>query len=244
MIRAATGSGSRSFERRLSGNNADTMGLVLPLVTGVVLAGAGAWIWSALIVHLNVEIGWLAIGIGAVVGIGIGVTNRSLPNGAAALLAAGLSLGSIGLGKYWSVTTMIENAKTEFHIGDMLKMDMEQMLISDMADMMLTQQGDTATMKRVENQVNQHVERGDFTFQVASFYPEQVWTDAEIAWYEIDDDERKQAISEREDAVRMAFEGMEEMAYNASWSEMFSFFDLLWAFLAVSTAFRLGGRNE
>ncbi len=90
---------------------------VLGVVGAVIAALVGALVWAAISYYANYEVGWIAWGIGGLVGGAVVlVGGRGIPM---AVLAAVLALASIVGGKWlaveWSLDSFIEETSTEIH---------------------------------------------------------------------------------------------------------------------------------
>ena len=83
------------FEQRLAAEQ----NLGLGVAAGMIAAGIGAAVWAAITFFTGYQIGWMAIGVGLLVGYAVSVYGKGLSNLygiAAALLAlAGCALGNV-----------------------------------------------------------------------------------------------------------------------------------------------------
>jgi hypothetical protein len=73
--------------------------LSLGIVTGLLAAVVGAMLWAAITVLTNAQIGWMAVGVAALVGVVVRTLGRGLDR-SFGWLGAGLSLFSCILGNY------------------------------------------------------------------------------------------------------------------------------------------------
>lgn len=78
------------------------------LVVGVVAAALGAAAWAAVAYFVLVEISWLALGIGAMVGYGVGRYSPGVPGFVRGAIAVLLAVGSIVGGKYLSARLYLD----------------------------------------------------------------------------------------------------------------------------------------
>lgn len=82
---------------------------ILPLLGAIIGGLIGAGVWALISYQFNVEIGWIAIGVGVLCGIGAamgaGGEGGVITGGMAALVA----LGSISLGKYAAVNWAVDD---------------------------------------------------------------------------------------------------------------------------------------
>lgn len=86
---------------------------ILPVLGAVIGGLIGAGVWAFISYQFNIEIGWIAIGVGALCGlggaIGAGGEGGAITGGMAALVA----MGAISMGKYAAVTWQVDD-----YLGD------------------------------------------------------------------------------------------------------------------------------
>ena len=82
---------------------------ILPVLGAVIGGLIGAGVWAFIAYQFNVEIGWIAVGVGALCGlgasIGAGGEGGAVTGGMAALVA----MGAISMGKYAAVTWSVDD---------------------------------------------------------------------------------------------------------------------------------------
>jgi hypothetical protein len=190
------------------------------IVGAAIGALLGALIWAAVAYFTNFEVGWIAWGVGVLAGLGAKLGADGQGGKELGVAAAGIALAGIALGKFAAVSIAVSGALSEGVP--------EEVLISYVADAVaeesLAQGGELAWPVR-ETEVPDRKEH----------YPAGIWSEAERRWGETPEEER-QAFRAGIDAGFREHAG--EMR-TAGFLHSFSPMDLLFAFLAVSSAFKI-----
>ena len=84
----------------------DEQNLAMGIGAGVVAALAGAGIWAVVTVVTNFQIGWMAVGVGFLVGIAVRTFGKGIDK-AFGIIGAALALLGCGLGNLFAVCGMI-----------------------------------------------------------------------------------------------------------------------------------------
>ncbi len=222
------------------------MNLLKMAIGGAVAGLIGAAIWAAIGYFSGLEIGWIAWGIGMLVGIGVRVVGsqevaafdkvqkrmvRSTEGAAgpvAGMVAAVLAVVSVLAGKYALVHLFLSAPATS--IEDYLEDDT---MISSIADQIVIdhESGGRPVSWPAGVTAEEVYERAD--------YPPEIWTEAESRWNAIPPEEKENLKKAQAELIGAAFENMEG-AQSSMFLASFGAFDLLWFGLAAVTAFRLG----
>lgn len=142
------------------------------ILGGLIGGAVGAAIWAAIGYFTGYEVGWIAWGIGALVGFGVTVGNRGRGGIAAGGTAAILALTSV-LAAKWIVV--------QAQMNQMLGGD--ELVVSYFADVILwetEEQGHELTMPDP-----------DAARSIADYYPAEVWQHAERQWAARDEAEKE-----------------------------------------------------
>jgi hypothetical protein len=222
------------------------MNLLKMAIGGAVAGLIGAAIWAAIGYFTGLEIGWIAWGIGMLVGIGVRLvgsqeiayfdkTQRRMVRsrvGAegplAGMVAAVLAVVSVLAGKYALVHLFLSAPAAS--LEDYLEDDT---MISSIADEVVVEfesQGRAVSWPAGVNPEEAY-ERAD--------YPPEIWTEAESRWNALPEEERANLKKAQAELIGMALGNMEG-AKSAVFLSSFGVFDLLWFGLAAVTAFKLG----
>lgn len=206
-------------------------------VCACVAAMVGALIWGLISWSTNFEIGYIAWGIGLLVGLAAAFCGSR--GSASGVACAALAILSIGAGKYLAVAWSVSDTTRE--ISSLIRDSYSQELFAEL-------QADAAEFKKVRNEEQyakfmtvrgfsegqptedelrefkdltvpmlQQIERGELSFEA--------WRTAGMQAAETDLTELKRS------SMSLLFESL-----NA--------FDLLWALLGISTAYKVGSGSD
>ena len=209
------------------------------VVLGALAGLVGASVWAGIALFTGYEVGWIAWGIGALVGVAVRFASKreATYTGDAAedaireieaasdqmgpgVVAAAIAIVSVLVGKYVAVMLLIGSlSATDFD---------DEVLISYVADEVVRQYV-------AEGRAVNWPEDVDPQFAAAEAdYPPDVWAEASQRWEEMSEDERAQF--EENTAAMVA--AMIEQNRAGAWLATFSPIDLLWFGLAAWTAFK------
>lgn len=193
------------------------------LICGMIAGAIGAAVWAAIAYFGNLEIGWIAWGIGALVGLAVSFGSRErglLP----AMIAVIITFASLCAGKYATVALLVnDQMNIEFT---------EEFYVSSFAfGIAYTQQeqGETVTLA------------GGKSIDEAEFadLPQEIRNQAQAQWDSMTADEREQLFDEVEKNNRgIANQFKNQAAFNG-FLNSFSLYDLLFFGLGLFTAGRL-----
>ena len=220
------------------------MGTPMGIAAGLLAGLVGAAAWAAIAYYANLEIGYLAWGIGGLVGFatasGAGKSGPVL--GGIAVL---ITIASICGGKYATVETGIQSSLTEIQ-ADFEKQLAEgftdEILVSCLADGLVTQE--TANGNSVD--WPEGVDPSEAS--EPADYPRVILRDAQAKWDGMDADAHAEYHTEIENSTRKNFEayliGATQEARSEGFFATFSMFDLLFFGLGVATAWGIAGSAE
>ena len=209
------------------------------VVGGVVGGVIGAGIWAGISYFTGIEIGWVAWGVGGLVGLGCSWGSRG---GGAVLgcMAVVITLLAIAGGKYAAVHLMIRNevgSEQEFLQSTLATLQDDEVVVSYMADEIIEAmevQGQTIEWP-AGTDPNEASGESD--------YPPAVWSQASTRWEQMSaqerDEYREQLAGQIRVGVRAFFSDVSSRGFLASFGAM----DLLFFALAVVTAFRIAARG-
>jgi len=192
------------------------------IVCGVIAAVIGAVVWAAVAFYANVEIGYLAWGIGLLVGLGVSLGSRTGGVGAA-LVAVVLTALSILGGKYVGVRMAVERgfqeAMEEFQVDDdFIVMGFAANAVADAE----------AAGKRFKFRNGANSE----TASSLEDYPQEIVEQAKAEFGSLTEQEQREAIEVADNYMQEALAGGVNEGFMAS----FSPFDLLFFGLGIFTA--------
>jgi hypothetical protein len=199
---------------------------VIPaIITGAVAAVVGGAVWAAIVAFANLEVGWVAWGIGLLVGIAMAAVTQTRGRGMA-MLAAGLAAVGLVAGK-----SMIVMFATEPALADEIEADGEWLMQAAAFEL----QASEALPADVQQQYDALAE--DDTL------PDALWEDmlkaGESYLASVDTQERDRIAA---DYASYLLSGID---FGTRFSLQLSLWDLLWFGLAITTAWKImAGKAE
>ena len=195
------------------------------IICGAIAAVIGAVAWAAIAYYANVEIGYLAWGIGLLVGLGVSFGSRSGGIGAA-VIAVILTVASILGGKYAAV----EMAVLEFDASiPEFQMDDDQLKLELAYEFADQAEADGEKLEFRRGKTIDSVEKIDD-------FPEVIVKEASDRFSRMSEEEKEDFRSEVKEARDNILDALEqEMAQQGFWNS-FSPMDIVFFLLAVFTA--------
>ncbi|HSH45407.1 MAG TPA: hypothetical protein VK966_06110 [Longimicrobiales bacterium] len=196
----------------------------LAILAGLVAALVGGAIWAAVAIYGNLEVGWIAWGIGALVGGAMTRTTR-IRSRQIALVAAVLALTGLAAGKAMTFAGSVGPVAEDMAEDDSYMRGMTAWAMYE----------DGTLDPALIDAVNATDARGDTL-------SDALWADMLT-----DADTRLAAMTQGEKvemARASASEMMREMGLVNGVLLQLSLFDLLWVFLALATAYGMMARQE
>jgi hypothetical protein len=208
------------------------------IAAGILGAVLGALGWAIVAHYANVEIGWLAWGIGFLVGWLSMVGSGGRGCASLGVAAAVISLASIGAGKYVGVWLDVREAMSAYAEAAE-HMVTEEYLISIESDAVVQEMESAGkTVKWPDG-----VDPADASSE--SDYPPAVWKEGRERWLALSDAERDEKTAQKRALMQSFAQTNESTLRNQAFQSSFSAFDILWVVLAVCTAYKLGsGADE
>jgi hypothetical protein len=208
------------------------MSFVKWVMAGSIGGAVGAAIWAAISYATNYEIGWIAWGIGGLVGFFVravaGEEEEGFgPGATAAVLAILAVLG----GKYAAYAMLISSVGS---IDVPVDVSDNTMIVAE-ADAIV--EAREAQGQRVVFPAGKTVE----TAENAADYPPDIWQQAQKQWESLPAEQKEQkreAHRQEMAAIAALFDNL--VAEQVPFSSQFSPFDALWFLLAAATGYRLG----
>ena len=208
-------------------------------ITFGVAAGAfGAAAWAAIVYFFALEIGWLAWGVGMLVGVAVLFGNEGQKSKKAGIAAALIAASSVVVGKYAAVRAFASDtdaiiAETRQSIGDN-----DEYTISYIADDIVVEfseagrplnwPGDTLPMEAV----------------AAVNYPADVWAAAEARWDSMGPAGQEEFRAETAATFEETAAMFQDMMVREGFLSSFGGMDLLFFGLAVVTAYQIAASQK
>jgi hypothetical protein len=202
-------------------------GILAALAGGAV----GAAVWAAIAYYTNYEVGLVAWGIGALVGFAMSLGARDVQSSLCGVIAAVIALASIAGGKYAVVQVFVNQDAEKFQKSFEITEEHTKMYVAYRLIEEYEKDGKTLTWPEGYNEENA---------EKPEHFPKDLWKDTQARWDALSDDQK--AVYEK--ATRESFQKFVSEksleATNAGFLASYSFWDALWAFLALGSAYKLG----
>jgi hypothetical protein len=217
------------------------MNLIGGLIGGAVGGLIGGAIWTGVAYGTGYEIGWIAWGVGAIVGVGVSAGSKGEAGQIGGVMAATLAIASILIAKYAVVQLMVSK-----HIPANLSISVDDVPAADQHEHWTAYIADQLISDRMRNgqAVNWPAGVNPDEAESEGDYPKDIWTDAKSRWEAMS----AQNQSAYRDTAAAALVANFNNSIGAIRSEItsegffqsFGAMDLLFGALALATAFRLG----
>lgn len=212
------------------------MGFLRWLIGGLIGGLVGVAIWVGIGYATHYEVGWIAWGIGFLVGAGVrygahlGNQDESLLQG---VLASVMAIGAIVAAKFVLFTIFVGGSSAELDelasFASRITYDEEGMIASEADDIVTEMDGRNQKINWPEGS------SAETAFKKAD-YPEKIWKQAEARWKQLPPKEKE----DRKLARAMLASSLRSAAKKPDFGEFFSPWDFLWLGLAAVTAFKIG----
>ena len=213
------------------------------IIFGVVGGAVGAAIWAGVAYVTEYEIGWIAWGVGGLVGYCVAYGNRDggRPPAAAGVIAVVITALSIAAGKYAAIQLMMPN-DAELVEMFMQGFEDEEYVVSFVADEVVSEREAASVPVAWPEGVDPS------TAQSEADYPGDVWAEASERWAAMGASDRASFQAEREAESRANIEAsLPEIRAAISAGGFFASFtpmDLLFFGLGMVTAWGVGSGRK
>jgi hypothetical protein len=210
---------------------------------GLAAGALGAVAWAAVVYFTQYEIGWIAWGVGALVGFAVAKGNGDghRSPAAAGALAVGITALSIVAGKYLAVQSVMpsDDEIVAMFTGDF---DDEEFVISFVADAVAAEYASVGLPVLWPEGVD------PANAAAEADYPAAVWAEAAGRWASWDESERTEFRDAREADVRANIQAsipeIRTVITSGGFEGSFGPMDLIFFGLGMVTAWGMGSGNE
>lgn len=203
-------------------------------IAGAIGGAVGAGVWAVISYFAHAEVGWIAWGIGFVVGVFVRIAaGEAFEGPLPGVVAAGIAILAVLAGKFAAAhmaASAIDLSQVSMDVTD------EQMIVS-IADEIIHER---------EAKGQKVVLLGGKTLDDATTqadYPPAIWKEASQKWTKLGATKQQEQKTVREAKMRQALQAFRQVAEREAFAASFSAFDALWFFLAAATAFKIGHGN-
>jgi tellurite resistance protein len=212
---------------------------VSAVVGGLIGGAVGAFVWAAVVYFTEYEIGWIAWGVGGLVGYGVAAGNRdgTRSSTAAGVLAVAISIVAILAGK-WAGVQMIMPSDEEILEMATAGFDQEEYVVSYVADDV------AAELEAAGRTVDWPSGVDPATASAEADYPPEIWAEAELRWAGLTEQQKLVFQEDLETEVRDNVEAnlpeIRAAMAGGGFAGSFSPMDVVFFGLAMVTAFGVG----
>jgi hypothetical protein len=211
--------------------------MIKALILGLIGALVGGAVWTGITYATGYEIGYVAWGIGFLVGMCVKIgaaENEGAAYGALALLLSVLAI----LGAKWMVADLL----VKKHFAEFMK-------TAQISDQELTYEYVDVVLDEMEKEKQEIKWPGEFTRENAELpehFPAGVWDKAAEKFKALSDSEKQVKRIEREKFNKTLVETLVESSRNEAFKNSFGVVDIIFFVLAAYTAYSIGagGKSE
>lgn len=206
----------------------------LNAIAGGVIAGAiGAAVWAVIARVTGMEIGWIAWGVGLLVGLGVVMGNKGEGSPVVGVAAAVIAALAVVAGKYTMVQLVLPDAD-EIVAQALHDLDNDELVVSYLADEVV------AEFEAEGKPVDWPEDIVVATASAETDYPADVWAEAVIRWEAKSADEREAYRAQLKGTVAANADVFRSTIAAAGFTHTFGLMDIVFFGLAVLTAFKIG----
>lgn len=204
------------------------------IIGGAIFGVVGAVVWGAIAYFTGYEIGWIAWGVGGLVGLGCAWGNKGGGN-LLGCIAVVITVLSILAGKYAAVEFSIRNeigSENEVVQNILAELHKEEVVISYLANEIVEER--QARGEKIKWPAGVNPEEAS----EQSDYPRAIWSKAAGRWERMSPEEKEAYRDQIAENVRANVQAILSAVSSAGFFASFSVMDLLFFGLAIATAWK------
>jgi hypothetical protein len=204
---------------------------------GIAAGLLSAILWAGFSYATGRELGWIAWGVGLLVGVAIRLAADDVGGWGPGIMAVAIALVSILCGKYLAVRFVVAG---EFAgVQEVLK-DFDPEFAKVELGIEVAAEYEAQKKKLDWPKKTRLLTAETRGPQTASEFPAVVWKETNRRWEKLTPDEQGRRIAVAKKNVEQRIDTMRRKALVRGFDLSFSVFDILWFLLAAATAFRIG----
>lgn len=215
------------------------------VIGGMIGGVIGATIWAAIAYFTQYEIGYIAIGVGFLVGLGVKIAAGDQISSTTGAVSAGIAILAVLAGKYFTIYLLMQNLVAGFNL-DVLPIELnERSMVASLADQIIEEKqaaGETIDYPEMDEEAEE--------FTLEDQYPADILSAAKEQWNAKTPQEQAALTEARRAELAASMKEFKEqmggignmMAINVF--EGLDPIDYLFIGIAAWTAFSVGGRRE
>jgi hypothetical protein len=214
-------------------------------IGGLIGGAVGGLIWGLVAYGTGYEIGWIAWGVGLAAGFGASVGAKGNANAATGVIAVVCAVAAILIAKYVVVNMLVDDAlkdvTAESVQRDVPGVEDASFWTSCIADQLIEEK-----VAAGENIAWPGGVEPEYP-EAQADYPPAIWTDASARWNALSAPDRTtfrdQHAAYVADSFKEVMSIMRSEAASEGFMASFGAMDLLFGFLAIATAFKVGSSD-
>ena len=214
------------------------------IVAGVIAGAIGAAVWAAIAYYAEVEIGYIAWGIGILVGVAVAATGQN--SALAGVAAVVITVLSLVAGKYAAVELAVQDLQAEMEGMTAEWSDPDADVDDEALQSFLANQ--IAEQREAAGEEIQWPEVSDDEESVAASYPPDIWKEAGGELSSKSDEEkaqlREQYVANAKQLAEMLGQAIANSVREEGFFASFGTLDFVFFGLAIVTAWGIASREE
>jgi hypothetical protein len=207
---------------------------------GGVAGAIGAAIWAAVALTTHYESGWVAWGIGLLVGLAVRMASHKDEGSGffPGIVAVMLAILAIVAGKYAAVHFMIEQAVGNAAVDPKKPGPTDADMIANIADEVVDE------FEEAKKPLNWPPGVNPEDAHKPEEFPKEVWTEAKARWESKPAAERETLKSRAKQQGAVLLNNVKDQIRQEAFKQSFGLYDIIFFLLAVATAFKVGSGNS
>jgi hypothetical protein len=209
----------------------------------MILCGLGAGLlaallWAGFSYAADRELGWIAWGVGLIVGLGVRWSVADADGWVPGIIAAVLAVPALLGGKYLAVRFIVERELAQLTVPEELEAELAKVELGKEVVAEYEAKKKPLNWPKKTRLVTSAI-RGP---QSGDEFPLEVWSETCTRWGRLPPAEQEQRRSVAKKHALDNINAAGTRAVDRAFAASFSPYDLLWFLLAIATAFRIGSR--
>ncbi|MFO0830496.1 MAG: hypothetical protein U0637_01510 [Phycisphaerales bacterium] len=205
-------------------------------IIGACIGGAlGAALWGAIAYFTGYEVGILAWVVGGMVGFGMALGAKDNTDNITGAAAAGIAIAALLVGKYMAVSLYVDKAINKEAARVQITADDAKKYVA--WQLVEEYKSQSKPLKWPDGQTEE-------TAEDPEHFPKDLWADMESRWAALTPTQQEGYRNAAEDDFKKAVAAVSGAAKQEGFLSTFSFYDIIFFFLALITAFKLGAGFE
>lgn len=206
--------------------------MIRGILGGVIGGLVGAAIWALVGYFTGFEVGWIAWGVGVLVGMGVSIGAGEDTETLTGIFAALIALAAIAAGKF---------AVVHFHVNKAVDEVVVTVPAPTAEDAKIGFAVEIAEAMESEGKQLEWPAGKDLdTAESGADFPKSVWKESLARWSKLTTDEQSAKLNTMNEEMQSRIAMLRSTARTMAFRDSFSFWDALWCFLALSTAYKIG----